>query len=60
MWYVYNAIVESLGLDTVKNLLVNLVLFSVLGLVLGVVVRRVRAVASRHQVSPRPRAVHGA
>ncbi|MFN7971474.1 MAG: hypothetical protein U0166_03855 [Acidobacteriota bacterium] len=42
MWHVYNAIVEALGLDTVKNLVVNLVLFLVLGIVLGLVLRVVR------------------
>ncbi len=42
MWHVYNAIVERMGLDTVKNLLVNLVLFLAVGLILGYLVRRVR------------------
>lgn len=36
LWTVYNAITEKLGLDTVKNLLVNLGLFVVLGVVVGV------------------------
>jgi MFS family permease len=35
LWTVYNAITEELGLDTVKNLLVNLGLFVVLGIVAG-------------------------
>jgi len=35
MWKVYNAITDSLGLDTVKNLLVNLGLFISIGLVGG-------------------------
>jgi hypothetical protein len=35
LWLVYNRITDSLGLDTVKNLLVNLVLFVVLGVVTG-------------------------
>jgi len=35
LWTVYNTITEKLGLDTVKNLLVNLGLFVVIGTVLG-------------------------
>ena len=35
LWTVYNAITDKLGLDTVKNLLVNLVLFVVIGIVAG-------------------------
>ena len=35
LWTVYNAVTDHLGLDTVKNLLVNLGLFIVLGTVLG-------------------------
>ncbi len=35
LWTAYNAITEKLGLDTVKNLLVNLGLFVVLGIVVG-------------------------
>lgn len=35
LWTVYNAITENLGLDTVKNLLVNLGLFVVLGILIG-------------------------
>ncbi len=38
MWTVYNAITDHLGLDTVKNLLVNLGLFIVLGIVIGLAV----------------------
>ncbi len=36
LWTVYNAITDRLGLDTVKNLLVNLVLFVIVGCVIGV------------------------
>lgn len=36
LWTVYNAITDRLGLDTVKNLLVNLALFIVIGGVVGV------------------------
>lgn len=38
LWTVYNAITNSLGLDTVKNLLVNLALFIVLGVIIGGVI----------------------
>ncbi len=37
LWRVYNAITDQLGLDTVKNLLVNLVLFIGIGLILGLI-----------------------
>ncbi len=36
LWTLYNALTEKLGLDTVKNLLVNLGLFVALGLLAGV------------------------
>ena len=36
MWRVYNAITDRLGLDTVANLLVNLGLFVVVGVLCGV------------------------
>lgn len=36
LWTIYNAITEKLGLDTVKNLLVNLALFVVLGTLIGI------------------------
>ncbi len=35
LWTVYNIITDRLGLDTVKNLLVNLVFFVVVGIVVG-------------------------
>lgn len=38
LWTLYNTITNSLGLDTVKNLLVNLALFVVIGVVVGGVV----------------------
>src|ERR1051326_3736643 len=37
LWKVYNAITDRLGLDTVKNLVVNLVLFIGLGSIAGLV-----------------------
>jgi drug/metabolite transporter (DMT)-like permease len=49
MWKVYNAITDNLGLDTVKNLLVNLALFVVIGLIAGFVA----GMKSRRQVSSR-------
>ena len=36
LWTAYNDITEKLGLDTVKNLLVNLGLFVVIGILVGV------------------------
>ena len=36
LWTVYNAVTDRLGLDTVKNLLVNLGLFIVIGIVAGI------------------------
>jgi len=36
LWNGYNAITDKLGLDTVKNLLTNLCLFIVLGVVIGI------------------------
>lgn len=38
LWTVYNAITDRLGLDTVKNLLVNLGLFIGLGVIIGIIV----------------------
>ena len=35
LWTLYNALTDKLGLDTVKNLLVNLGLFVGLGLLVG-------------------------
>ena len=35
LWTAYNAITDHLGLDTVKNLLVNLGLFVVIGIAVG-------------------------
>jgi hypothetical protein len=40
LWKVYNAITERLGLDTVKNLLVNLGLFIALGVIAGLLAGR--------------------
>ena len=54
LWTVYNAITDRLGLDTVKNLLVNLGLFVVLGSAIGLAVglyQRRRAGGSGEQES---------
>lgn len=40
LWNVYNLITNRLGLDTVKNLLVNLGLFLLLGVITGVILGR--------------------
>lgn len=44
LWHIYNRITDSVGLDTVRNLAINLVLFVVLGAVIGVGV----GLAARH------------
>jgi hypothetical protein len=48
MWRVYNAITDSIGLDTVRNLVINLILFLVSGAVIGVAaglaIRRINGV----------------
>ena len=38
LWTIYNSITERLGLDTVKNLVVNLAMFIGIGIVIGVIV----------------------
>jgi Na+/proline symporter len=38
LWHVYNAITDTVGLDTVRNLVINLVVFLTVGAVTGVVV----------------------
>jgi len=35
LWIMYNSITDSLGLDTVKNLITNLLLFIIIGIILG-------------------------
>lgn len=47
LWTVYNAIENHYGLDSVKALLINLVLFLVVGLAVGLVFRRIPAWVSR-------------
>jgi len=43
LWHVYNAITNRLGLDTVLNFEVNLGLFVVVGIVVGVVFAVIRS-----------------
>ena len=38
LWHIYNGIMGHYGLDSVKGLLINLALFSVVGLAIGVAV----------------------
>jgi len=40
LWNIYNLITDRLGLDTVKNLLVNLSLFVALGIIAGIIAGR--------------------
>ena len=40
LWTVYNRITDRLGLDTVKNLLVNLAVFACVGIVAGLAAAR--------------------
>jgi len=35
MWRIYNAITDHYGLDSVKNLLINLGLFTLVGIIIG-------------------------
>ncbi len=39
LWYIYNAILESLGFDSVLGLLVNLLMFCILGFVISFVLK---------------------
>lgn len=55
LWLIYNALTDRLGLDTVRNLLVNLGLFVTLGAVVGCVAairwrrRNAYAVGANHR-----------
>ena len=46
LWRIYNAITDRNGLDTVKNLVINLALFVFVGVVIGVVAARLHLRAS--------------
>jgi len=41
MWWIYNVIMNHYGLDSVKALLINLVLFISAGIVYGLIIRRI-------------------
>jgi hypothetical protein len=49
MWTIYSAITNKLGLDTVKNLLVNLGLFIVVGIIIGVTIGRFTSVKTTEE-----------
>jgi hypothetical protein len=51
LWTLYNTITNSLGLDTVKNLVVNLALFIILGAIIGGII----GARSRKRVEQPPR-----
>ncbi len=55
LWSVYNAIENTYGLDSVRALVINLILFLILGIVGGLVIRRYRIKLSAqkdHHKSP--------
>lgn len=56
LWFVYNRITDRLGLDTVKNLLVNLALFVTLGIVAGLVAGSIVRKNQRVEEPPEPAA----
>jgi len=52
LWFIYNAISERLGMDTVRNLLVNLALFVMLGGVMGFVAARLWIATAGDSAAP--------
>jgi len=56
LWTLYNAITDRLGLDTVKNLLVNLALFALIGAAVGLVVARTMRPGQPRKPEPSHRA----
>ena len=55
LWKMYNGITDRLGLDSVKNLLVNLAIFAVLGIAAGLISAKYwasRKVADESRDSP--------
>lgn len=48
MWWLYNVITNAFGLDSVANLGLQLVLFAVLGAILGAVALRISLILKRH------------
>lgn len=55
LWKAYNAITDRLGLDSVANLVVNLALFVVLGVLAGLAVSHI--MRQRGAPGPEPRGV---
>ena len=49
LWLIYNAIENFYGLDSVRALVINLILFLILGIVGGLVIRRYRIKLSTQQ-----------
>ncbi|MFH0795248.1 MAG: hypothetical protein V2A74_14585 [bacterium] len=43
LWLIFNKIMDAYGLDSVKGLLINVAIFLVVGLVVGVLIRWIRA-----------------
>ncbi|MBN1356140.1 hypothetical protein JXA40_07710 [bacterium] len=56
MWWIYNAILDHYGIDSVKGLLINLLLFALVGCLLGtgvrIVMHRSQKIASRDSETP--------
>jgi hypothetical protein len=54
LWHVYNAIENAYGLDSVRGLVINLVLFIAVGVIFGLMLRlwRNRAIAKSTSESP--------
>lgn len=50
LWKMYNGITDKLGLDTVKNLIVNLALFAGLGAMAGVIYGFAARQKARHSL----------
>ena len=46
-WRLYGAITDSLGLDSVKNLLLQIVIFAIFGVVLGIAGLRISLMLRR-------------
>jgi len=49
LWLIYNAIENFYGLDSVRSLVINLILFLILGIVGGLIIRRYRLKLSTQQ-----------
>jgi hypothetical protein len=47
MWQVYNLVINALGLDSVLNLVVQIVIFTALGVTIGAVVYKLSLILKR-------------